>query len=392
MNILHVTLGFYPAQAWGGPVRVVHQNGKELVRRGHHVTVYCTNLLDKRHKMGAETAETTIDGMRIVYFDTIRLRWWPGTLGPIWLPDLQAYLRREISSFNVIHINGYRSPMLLQVARFAKRTGIPFVTQPHGMLPIKVNSFFVKRLYDRAFGQMELRGTGALIALQDSERQYGLIHGIPADRIEVVPNGIDLQDRQRMPEPGMFRRRFGIAPDRPLILFLARISRIKGTDMLIEAFAQLKNANALLAIAGPDDGQLNEVKRLIRKYNLIGRVVLPGLLARSDALAALQDADLFVLPSRADAFPVSIMEACLVGIPMVITDRCEIAHLLRDRVADVVPFDPGAFASAMQQLLADRERYERYRSNCGAMITETFSIDAVADRLETIYARVIGKK
>jgi hypothetical protein len=51
MNILQVTLGFYPAQAWGGPVKIVHQNSRELVRRGHQVTIYCTNLLDKKNKI-----------------------------------------------------------------------------------------------------------------------------------------------------------------------------------------------------------------------------------------------------------------------------------------------------------------------------------------------------
>jgi glycosyltransferase involved in cell wall biosynthesis len=77
---------------------------------------------------------------------------------------------------------------------------------------------------------------------------------------------------------------------------------------------------------------------------------------------------------------------------MVITDRCEIAHLVQDRVADVTPFDAAAFAAAMQRLLTDRERYARYQTNCPAVMADTFSIQAVGDQLETLYQRVIAEK
>jgi len=392
MHILQVTLGFHPAQAWGGPAKIVHQNGKELVRRGHQVTVYCTNLYNKREKIQPRTFEQEIDGIRVVYFDTWRIPQWPGTLGPVWLRDLPAYLGREISSFDVVHLNGYRNPMLLPVAVAAKRNRVPIVSQPHGTLPIIVNSLWVKRIYDWLFGSMELEGLSTLIALQESERQQALARGIPDDRIEIIANGIDPEERERLPEPGSFRSRMGLAFDRPLILFLARINRIKGTDMLVEAFARLKNLDAQLAIVGPDDGQLAEVRTLIEKYGLSDRVILPGLLGASDVLAAFQDADLFVLPSRSDAFPVTSMEACLVGTPMVITDRCEIAHLVQGRVAEVVPFDADAFAAGMHRLLTNRAQYERYRANTQAVIADTFSIKVVVDRLEAVYERVIAEK
>lgn len=392
MNILQVTLGFYPSQGWGGPVKVVHQNGRELTRRGHHVTVYCSNLVNKYEKIQPGTFEREMDGMRIVYFDAWNFKQWPGTLGPIWLPHLPAYVRREIERFDVVHINGYRSPMILPIVSAARQAGIPIVTQPHGAMPVIVNSQTVKRLYDRVFGQAELKGISALVALQESERQQALAHRVPPERIVILPNGIDPADLEQAAPPGCFRRQLGIAPEQPLILFLGRINKKKGADMLVEAFAQLQNRAAHLVIAGPDDGQLTEVQALIQKHGLEGRVSLPGLVTGPDVLAAFRDSDLFVLPCRADTFPVVIMEACLAGTPMVITDRCEIAHLVQDQAAEVVPFDPARFAQAMDDLLTGGEKYERYKANCAHLIAETFSIRAVVDQLEGIYRRAIEEK
>src|SRR5512137_282042 len=101
MRILYVTLGFYPALAWGGPVKVVYQNCKELVRRGHEVTVFCTNLLNKKEKMASHTIEKDYEGIHVVYFNTWNIPNWPGTVGPIWLPDLSAYLDRHIQDYDV---------------------------------------------------------------------------------------------------------------------------------------------------------------------------------------------------------------------------------------------------------------------------------------------------
>lgn len=393
MNILHVTLGFYPATAWGGPVKIVHQNGMELAQRGHSVTVYCTNLLDKRRVIAPGTFERTVDRMRVVYFHTWRLAAWPGTLGPIWLPDLPGYLAREMRSFDVVHLNGYRNLMLVPVARAARAARVPFVIQPHGAIPIIVNSHTVKRLYDRWLGAQELDGVAAVIALQESERQQALSLGIPPERVEVIPNGLPATgglEEGPGPAPGSFRRRFDLPADRPLILFLGRINRKKGADMLIEALAIMHRSDAHLAIVGPDDGQLHEVRALVEQHGLGGRVAFTGLLEGTEVEAAYRDSDLFVLPCRADTFPTTVLEACRAGTPMVITDRCEMAGMVASRAADVTPFDAAAFAAAMDRLLDDRERHARYRANCPALMAELFSLGASVDRLEALYKRAVG--
>jgi glycosyltransferase involved in cell wall biosynthesis len=392
MHILHVTLGFYPAQNWGGPVKIVHQYSRELVRRGHKVTIYCTNLLNKKQKIKPGTFEQNIDGIRVVYFETKNFVWWPGTLGPFWMPNLSSYLKKEIRDYDVIHLNGYRGWMLSETARAAYRADIPIVTQPHGTLPVISNTLLLKRMYDFVFEKRELGNISALIALQESEKRQAISRGIPSGIIDVIPNGIDVNELDELPESGIFRKKMNIWNDQPLILFLGRINKIKGVDLLIDAFALLDIPDARLVIAGPDDGQLSEILDKIRQYKIEQKVILPGLLTGDWVKAALLDANLFVLPSRFDAYPTTIMEACLMGVPMVITDRCAISDLVKDRVAEVVPFDVQAFYKAMRLLLTDQKKYNLYKANCQTVVNENFSIKVAVNRLEAVYKRVIDEK
>ena len=77
---------------------------------------------------------------------------------------------------------------------------------------------------------------------------------------------------------------------------------------------------------------------------------------------------------------------------MVITDRCEITHLVKDRVADVVPFDASRFGEAMHGLLEDKGRYHYYKENCKEILRDTFSLSAVVDRLEALYERIVSER
>jgi glycosyltransferase involved in cell wall biosynthesis len=345
--------------------------------------------MDKRERLHSKSVSANVDGINVTYFKTWNLPWWPGTFGPTWLPELGGFLRKNISQYDVVHLHGYRNFIGLQVIREAQKAGIPYILQPHGELPVIVNTFLLKRLYDRWLGKGELEGMSACIALQSSEYEQAIERGVPPEKIEIIPNGIGYEQTRAGDERGKFRRQYGLAKDRPLILFLGRINHKKGTDMLVEAFARMQHREAQLAIVGPDDGQLSDVKELIRRYRVSDRVILTGLLAGDEVFAAYRDADLFVLPARTDTFPSVLMEACQAGTPMVVTEGCEIAGLLRDRVAEVTPFDPDCFAEAMDRLLDDRSLYLRYQTNCPLLVEEEFSLSRSIDKLESLYRRVI---
>jgi glycosyltransferase involved in cell wall biosynthesis len=394
MHILHITLGFYPANSWGGPVRIIHEISRVFVRRGHQVTIYTSNLLNKHTEIKPYTFSTEIDGIHVNYFTTWHIKNWTGTVGPFWFPELPSTLEKKINEFDIIHINGYRNFVNIPVARIAYKHKIPYVLQPHGTLPILINSFFVKRIYDKFLGASELKHLDALIAIQDIERQRAVDFGIPSEKIKIIPNALDaLQswDSDKL-VPGLFREKYNLPRGRPIILFIGRINKIKGIDMLIEAFAKMRIVEPILVIAGPDDGHLFELKAMVENGNFGNRIFFTGLLSKEDAYLAYHEAKLFVLPSRYESFAMTILEACQANLPMVVTDTCEVSKLLENRIADVVPFNAQAFSDAMVNLLTDTERYRRYQENCFEMMRDVFSIDTSVDKLEALYSEIIQQK
>jgi glycosyltransferase involved in cell wall biosynthesis len=389
MRILQATFGYYPAVAWGGQVRSVHQNALELQRRGHRVTACASNLLDKRHRIQHGSFTDSVEGVRVHYLRTFVIPKWRGTLGPSWLGrDADQRLAQAVEESDVVHVNGVRNAIAFQTIRHAQQLGRPIVLQPHGTLPHLVSSIRFKRLFDHLFMDHLLGAADAVIALQGAEWEQIVTAGGDPALIHIVPNGLDDSkfdaDRYR----GRFRRQFGIPKGRKLVLFLARINRKKGTDLLVDAFARIpKSARGGmdLVIAGPDDGQLAEAKALVARHGLEGQVLFTGVLTGDDVPAAHVDADVFVLPCRVDTFPMTLIEACQAGTPILVTEMCEIADLLADRAAMVVPVDVDALAEGMHRLLTDTELQARYRQGGQDLMRTEFSIQAVGDRLEEIY-------
>lgn len=390
------TTGFYPAVSWGGPVKIVHQNALELQRRGHHVTVVATNLLDKNHRIADGSFQRTVDGLDVHYLQTYSVPGWPGTLGPTMLSlNAARRMRRIVQSVDVVHVNATRNAISVQAMQKAHALGKPLVVQPHGTLPYIVNSKRLKKAYDRLFLDRLLRHVDAFIAGQPAEVQQILAAGARPEQVQIIPNGLNKPEDELEALHGRFRQKHAISSEKSIVLFLARINRKKGTDLLVEAFARLPEdirSRTQLVIAGPNDGQLKEVQDLIEQHGLGQQVLLPGLLTGEDTWSALVDATVFVLPCRVDTFPMAIIEACRAGKPMVITETCEIAGLLDDKVARICTVDAGAIAKSLAEVLNDSDLQQRFAAGADALMKTTFSLGAVGDSLETLYQQVINQK
>ena len=390
MKILQMIPAFHPAMAYGGTVAVSYQLSRELVRRGHEITVYTSDALDKNHRQKDKFVE--MEGIQVYYFKNLsnRLAW----RRMVFNPSMFHQLRKEIKNFDIIHLHGFRSFQNILVHYYAKKYSIPYVLQAHGsVLPFFAKQR-LKRVYDQVWGNNILKDASKVIALTKTEAEQYKMMGVDEAKIEIIPNGIDLSKYDDLPEMGNFRGNYSITDDEKVILYLGRIHKIKGVDLLVEAFADLvKELDGVkLVIAGPDDGFLPTLKAQIENLNIDNRVVFTGPLYGNDKLEAYVDADVYVLPSVYEIFGVTPLEACACGTPVIVTDRCGIADIIDGNVGRVVEYNKDQLRNAVFEMLEDDELRDRFGEEGMRFVRAEFGWGEIVKNVEELYKDCINGK
>jgi glycosyltransferase involved in cell wall biosynthesis len=387
MNILQVCPFFKPLWESGGMARSAYELSRRLVQGSHQVTVYTTNrsLYDRR----VETNKPVwLDGMRVYYFENLR-KYFPMINPPP--PPIPYYLpkiaRRELKQFDIVHIHGYRDLPSVVIHHYARKYRIPYVLQARGSLTTFFYKGWLKRIFDKLWGYRILRDAAKVIALTQTEVEQCKSMGVSEDKIEILPNGLDLSEFENLPQKGEFRRKYGLDDNERVILYLGRIHKIKGLDLLARAFADLSKEvdNVKLVFVGPDGGYLPSLKKLVGELKIDNKVLFTGPLYREDKLKAYVDADVYVLPSFYETFPNTVLEACACGTPIVLTDRCGIADVINGRAGLVVPYDAGQLQHALLHILGDDELQREFGEKGKLLVREKFNWEKIAELMESVY-------
>lgn len=373
MRIVHLAQRYHPVV--GGAEIYVRAIAEEEVRRGHEVTVLST-----QPPRGAPAVET-VGGVRVVRFPT---RHWTGDyLFPPWLPMVGAreWLARE--PIDLLHAHSYRFATVEEAARASRERGIPLVVSALGFYPAENAAVGLSRwVYDRGRGARAMRQAARCIALTRDEIHYHVAMGIPAERIDVIPPGIPAE--ALVPGDGVaFREEHDLAG--PVVMFLARLAHDKGLPDLVAAMAHVPDAT--LAVCGPDAGALAGARRRAERLGIAERVRFLGAVpSPRDAYAAC---DVFVHPSRYEAFGMVIVEAQAQGKPVVTTTVGGCPDAGGAPATLVPPKDPRAIAIAVNALLADPGRRTRLGAEGRARARE-FLWPGIVDRIEEAYATARG--
>jgi glycosyltransferase involved in cell wall biosynthesis len=182
------------------------------------------------------------------------------------------------------------------------------------------------------------------------------------------------------------------SPDAPLIVSISRHDPRKGQDVLLLALARLaRDGVAFRACLAGNGGMLSAHRRLATNLGLDGKVMLPGRISTTEPL--LRAADVFVLPSRAEASgSVSVVEALDAG-KAVVASACDgIPEDLTDAhdALLVAPGDVDALAGALRRLLTDRVLRERLAENARATHERRFSADGLVAALAEVYDSLLA--
>jgi glycosyltransferase involved in cell wall biosynthesis len=392
LKILIIT-GFFPPRKYGGVTTISYLVAKKLRTKGHEVIIFTTDVGNSPCSRLKVRKVEIIDGVQVYYFKNLSnlLAFKHHILLPL---EIFSALKCIIN-YDIVHFNEFRNLYDVLIGSYAERHNIPYIVQIHGSLPRVGTKRILQYFYDILFGYRFLRHASGVIALSDFEKmQYEHI-GVPSDKINIIPNGIDLSEYVPLPPKGMFKQKFGIPENKKLILFLGRVHKSKGIDLLIKAYAYLVKRigceDAFLVIAGPDDGYLGVAKSLVNYLGISKSVLFTGFISKEDKIRALVDSEVFVTPTFY-GFPITFLEACVAGTPIVSTNLGDSLEWINNNTGYITQPKPDMLAKAIYKIITNEDLRRRFSQNCLKMINTEFSIEKTVSKLEEFYEKILKVK
>jgi len=274
----------------------------------------------------------------------------------------------------------------------ARRTGVPFVTTYHGAYNEGVPG---KRWYNAvmARGRLVIAISGFIAELIQAR------HGVPPARIRMIPRGVDpaIFDPARVNGDRVPRlaRAWRVEDGQTIILLPGRLTRWKGQAVLIHALARLRNNDAVVVLAGSDQGRrgyAEELAALARRLRVEHRVRIVGNV--DDMPAALKLADIVVNASTdPEAFGRVVIEAQAMACPIIATDHGGAVETVIHGVTGwrVRPNDPAELADMLDSVLAaSAESRMEMGTQARAMVQARFTVQAMQEATLDVYRELLA--
>lgn len=359
----------------GGIHEVVRRGALELHRRGSNISVF--GLSD-------EHAREDCESWQPVAVNIFQQRGYkPFGYAPDLLPALRS------AAPDVLHNHGLWMYPSVASVQWSKLTRRPYIVSVHGMLdPWAVtHSYWKKKLAGMIYEHRHLTQAACLHALCPAEvdaiRRYGLTNPIC-----VIPFGIDLP---LLPLGGSTRY------DKTL-LFLGRLHPKKGLLNLLKAWQQLQQERRpeiegwQLMIAGWDQGNHEQTLRAYsREHGLQSTIKFVGPKFGGDKDLLLRSAGAFVLPSFSEGLPVSILEAWAYGLPVLMTNECNLPQGFSSGSAISIDCTAAGIARGLVDLMS-MPHHERAAMGLRGrhLVEEQFSWTSYAEQMSSVYAWMSG--
>lgn len=223
---------------------------------------------------------------------------------------------------------------------------------------------------------------------QDLLRFFNEYLGIPKSSMECIPNAVDTD--RFTPDGGSVRGEL-IPEDKLIFGSVARMTEAKDHGNLLRAFKMVLDGRDDIHLALVGDGETREeVETMIAEYELQDSVLMLG---RQEAIPEfLRAMDIFVLPSKREGAPISVLEAMACGIPVIATDVGGVSEIVKDRINGCVvpPEDHDSLAEAMRWMVENQDKRQALASEGLGTISADYSNTAMSERYKALYKRVVS--
>lgn len=368
MRILQCMASIDPRK--GGPSSASRALSAALAAQGHTVTLVAHN--DGR---GVGRVER-LDGYEVRTFP-LTFRRWQFSFRYL------AWVRQNLRSYDAVLITSLFLGHSFFVPRIARKSGVPFAIRPHGSLNEAdlARRGGLKRLYIRLIELQSLKDARFVFCTSEAEARQA--RAFARLRCVVIPLGVSLPSL----DSGHQKR------TRDQVLFLGRLTRKKGVDILIAAVAHIRSlgVSVHLEIAGPDDEGLAALYRQeATRLGIAKSVQFTGFANPSRRAAALARSGVFVLPSADENFGIAVAEALAAGLPVVVTPGVSHAAMVQaSRVGVVCERTPLEVAAAILTVMRLPEiEYDAMCVRAADVARTSFDWDRTA--LSLVSAYVLG--
>ncbi|NQT18692.1 MAG: glycosyltransferase [Planctomycetes bacterium] len=297
------------------------------------------------------------------------------------IPLAALRLRRILRSkrFGLLHTFLFHANLVGRLAAIG--SGVPVVSS------IRVAE------EDRPFRVTLDRLTNGLVAAEtcvsEAVRQWSIERGLPAEKLITIHNGIDCSAYGL--GRGTFRDGAELGPEAKIALFIGRLHRQKGPDILVDVasilFHRRPNLHFVLDGDGPMEAKLRRMARekgVAERFHLLGKC--------DDVSQVLDDADMLVLPSRWEGMPNAILEAMAGGVPVVATDVGGCGELVQNGKTGLLvpPCDARALAEAIDAIISDPGQAATMAQAARECVGREFTVEKMVRANEELYERILA--
>jgi len=413
MRILHVIPSL--ARTEGGPSFAVKAMAEALVSEGVEVTIATTTGSGEQRAMSEDSEAGSREqgagsregqGYSVICF---RREFEPYKISF----SLARWLSRNVTKFDLIHIHALFSFSSTMAARIARKKSVPYIVRPLGVLNRwgMENRRRIPKLVSFRLVELPILLHAAVIHYtSETERMEAgeLNEKLARHSAVVIPLPIEQRawsKEQRAKSGQQFLVRFPRVRGKRVVLFLSRIDPKKGIELLLEAFAIVREKEKDVALVIAGDGEksyVREIKESARsREHGAGRVgseqeqddvIWTGHLSGEMKAAALAAATIFVLPSYSENFGIAAAEAFAAGLPCVLSENVGLSDEAQlTGAALVTKCDITELASAITTLMLDPEKRARMGKAARQFASERLSLERIGRQLQQEYHRSVKR-
>ena len=387
MKILMLTWE-YPPRIVGGIARVVHDLSKRLIKDGHDVTVIT-------YKEGDVPYYEDDKGVKVYRVDNYMIN--PNNFID-WILQLNFNLVAKANEliqkegkFDVIHAHDW---LVAYAAKTLKNSyEIPIISTIHATEAGRNSGIHdeTQRYINDTEWMLTYESTEVIVNSNFMKCELQRLFGLPFEKINVIPNGLNLNMYSGIDKDYDFRRKYA-SDNEKIIMCAGRIVYEKGIQHLIDAMPKIiANYNDVKLVISGKGGMLEELKQKVSYLGIYDKVYFTGKLESRDLFKMYKCADVAVFPSTYEPFGLVAIEAMYGGIPTVVSDVGGLNEIITHGVDGMKSYagNPNSIADSVLTLLYDHQLCDNITKNAKAKIKNIYNWTKIAQETYFVYQKAI---